>query len=140
MLLLASVLVAPHLTVYDLVIRALALYPLADSLAAQRPTTSTRVLGTFLYLAYMLPLLGPFARWTHVQPSVVAMALSVYLIWKISTSVASANARDDKTKFEVARQRVIGHPENGAPRPNREGDVIDDQLETLVVQSSTPQD
>jgi hypothetical protein len=95
-LLLASVLVAPHLTVYDLVILAPALILLADWLVAQPPTRSTRVLGTLLYLVYMLPLLGPFARWTHVQPSVIAMALSVYLIWSISTSVTSPNARDDK--------------------------------------------
>jgi hypothetical protein len=105
-LLLASVLVAPHLTVYDLVILAPALILLADWLVAQPPTTSTRVLGTLLYLVYMLPLLGPFARWMRVQPSVVAIALSVYLIWKIATSVASANAREDKRDLgSLAKQK-----------------------------------
>jgi hypothetical protein len=92
-LLLASVLVAPHLTVYDLVILAPALILVADWLVAQSPTPSTRALGTLLYLVYMLPLIGPFARWTHLQPSVVALSLCVYLIWKISTSVASAERR-----------------------------------------------
>ena len=105
-LLLASVLVAPHLTVYDLVILAPALILLADWLVAQPPTPSTQALGTLLYLIYMLPLIGPFARWTHIQPSVVAMALSVYLIWRISTSVASANARDDKRDLgSLAKQK-----------------------------------
>ncbi len=83
-LLLASVLVAPHLTVYDLAILAPAFILLADWLAGQPLTRSTRWLGTLLYLAYTLPLLGPFARWTHFQLSVVAMAATVYLIWSIS--------------------------------------------------------
>jgi hypothetical protein len=78
------VLVAPHLTVYDLVILAPALILLADWLIAQTPTPSTRWLGSLLYFVYMLPLLGPFARWTHVQFSVVAMAAAVYTIWSIS--------------------------------------------------------
>lgn len=86
-LLFASVLVAPHLTVYDLVILAPAFILLADWILSQPLTNSTRRLGTLLYLAYMLPLVGPFARWTHVQLSVVAMAATVYLIWK---SVAPA--------------------------------------------------
>ena len=83
MLLLASVLISPHLTVYDLVVLAPAFLLLADWLVAQALTHCTRRLGTLLYLAYMLPLLGPFARWTHVQLSVVALAAVVYSIWQI---------------------------------------------------------
>jgi hypothetical protein len=84
LLLLATVLVAPHLTVYDLVILAPAFLLLADWLAGRPSTSSVRGLGTLLYLVYMLPLLGPLARWTHVQLSVIAMTASVYLIWHIS--------------------------------------------------------
>ena len=83
MLLFASVLISPHLTVYDLVVLAPAFLLLADWLVAQALTNCTRRLGTLLYLAYMLPLLGPFARWTHVQLSVVALAAVVYSIWQI---------------------------------------------------------
>jgi len=83
-LLLASVLVAPHLTVYDLVILAPAFILLADWLVEQPVTPSTWWMGTLLYFIYMLPLLGPFARWTHVQLSVVAMAAAVFLLWRIS--------------------------------------------------------
>lgn len=83
-LLLASVLVTPHLTVYDLVILAPAFILLADWLLGQPPTPLNRCLGTLLYLIYMLPLLGPFTRWIHVQLSVVAMAITVYLIRSIS--------------------------------------------------------
>ena len=89
-LLLASVLVAPHLTVYDLVILAPAFILLADWLLGQPPTASTRQLGTLLYLVYMLPLLGPFTRWTHVQLSVVAMAATVFLLWRLSRGGSSS--------------------------------------------------
>ena len=89
--LFGSVLVAPHLTVYDLVILAPAFILLADWLFGQPLTPLNRGLGTLLYLAYMLPLIGPLARRTHVQLSVVAMAAVVYLIWKI-VRTGSANA------------------------------------------------
>ncbi len=86
-LLLATVLVAPHLTVYDLVILAPAFLLLADRLIGQQAHpqsgASSFGLGTLLYLSYMLPLLGPFARATRVQFSVLAMAAIVYFIWRI---------------------------------------------------------
>lgn len=88
-LLFATVLVAPHLTVYDLVILAPAIVLLADWIVSQQPTPATRRMGIFLYLAYALPLVGPFARWTHVQFSVVAMVALVYAIWQISVQAAS---------------------------------------------------
>jgi alpha-1,2-mannosyltransferase len=95
-LLLATVLVAPHVTVYDLVILAPAFILLADWLVSEPSTHSTLWLGTLLYLVYMLPLVGPFARWTHVQLSVIAMAATLYLIWNISresSSPATESAR-----------------------------------------------
>jgi alpha-1,2-mannosyltransferase len=82
-LLFASVLVAPHLTVYDLVILAPAFLLLADWIVAQPLTDASRRMGALLYLTYMLPLIGPFARWTHVQLSVIAMVAALYLIWQI---------------------------------------------------------
>ena len=81
-LLLTTVLVAPHLTVYDLVILAPAFLLLADWIAEQAEGSSPRWLGTVLYLIYTLPLLGPLARWTHVQLSVIAMVACVYVIWR----------------------------------------------------------
>lgn len=101
-LLLASVLVAPHLTVYDLVILAPAFILLADWLVAQPLMASTRQLGTLLYLVYMLPLIGPFTRWTHVQLSVIAMAAAVYVIWQICRQ-GSANAFTVITRMDTAR-------------------------------------
>jgi len=81
--------VAPHLTVYDLVILAPAFILLADWLIGQPVTSSTWWLGTLLYLVYMLPLVGPFARWTHVQLSVVAMAATIFLLWRMSRRSSS---------------------------------------------------
>jgi hypothetical protein len=101
-LLLATVLVAPHLTVYDLAILAPVFILLADWLLGEPSTPSTRWLGTLLYLAYMLPLLGPFARWTHLQLSVLAMAAALYLIWSISrTGSSPASAPDQATMAET---------------------------------------
>ena len=90
LLLLASVLVAPHLTVYDLVILAPAFLLLADWIVDQPLTPLTRRLGTLLYLVYMLPLVGPFTRWTRVQVSVIAMSATVWLIWRISREGSSS--------------------------------------------------
>jgi Glycosyltransferase family 87 len=80
--LLATVLVAPHLTVYDLVILAPMFILLADWLIGHAASDAVSRMGTLLYLIYVLPLLGPFARWTHVQLSVIAMAVLLYLIWR----------------------------------------------------------
>jgi hypothetical protein len=82
-LLLATVLLAPHLTVYDLVILAPAFLLLSDWIASQTNDSATRHFKLLLYLAFILPLLGPLARWTHVQPSVPAMAALLYGIWNL---------------------------------------------------------
>jgi alpha-1,2-mannosyltransferase len=98
-LLLATVLVAPHLTVYDLVILAPAFLLLADWLAIFQGETnatndspeSTHWLGPLLYLVYLLPLFGPLARWTHVQLSVIAMAACVYVIGIYVTRISKTS-------------------------------------------------
>ena len=82
-LLLATVLLAPHLTVYDLVILAPGFLLLCDWIAAQPDHPVTRHFKLLLYLAFVLPLFGPLARWTHVQLSVPVMAALLYGIWKL---------------------------------------------------------
>ena len=82
LLLLATVLVAPHLTVYDLVILAPAFLLLSDWMIGHPSTPNVGLMGTMLYLVYMLPLIGPLAMWTHVQLSVVVMGVLAYLIMK----------------------------------------------------------
>jgi hypothetical protein len=105
-LLLATVLLAPHLTVYDLVILAPAFLLLADWLRGQPPSSATRWLETLLYFVYMLPLLGPFARWTHVQLSVIAMAASVFVIWRMTMAV--------QTETQAPQESAV-------PMPTRDG-------------------
>lgn len=80
-LLLATVLVAPHLTVYDLVILAPAFLLLSDWTIAAPENPATPTFRLLLYSAFALPLLGPLARWTHLQLSVPVMAALVYGIW-----------------------------------------------------------
>jgi len=87
-LLLATVLVAPHLTVYDLVILAPAFLLLADWLLGQPRSSAIGWLGILLYLIYMLPLLGPFARLTHVQLSVLAMMACSYMADRLGRQTA----------------------------------------------------
>jgi hypothetical protein len=89
-LLFATVLVAPHLTVYDLVILAPAFLLLSDWIVGHSFQRLSRTLGTTLYFVYVLPLLGPLAVWTHAQLSVIAMVGALLLIWKISAQPGAA--------------------------------------------------
>jgi Glycosyltransferase family 87 len=79
-LLFATVLLAPHLTVYDLVILAPAFLLLSDWLIVELDHRSANHLAVLLYFAFLLPLIGPLARWTHFQPSVPVMAAIMYLL------------------------------------------------------------
>jgi len=80
-LLLASVLVSLHLTVYDLVILVPGLVLLVDWIMSK--TSHTSGMGMLIYLVCALPLVGPFMRWIHVQLSVVAMVALLYWIWRM---------------------------------------------------------
>jgi hypothetical protein len=91
-LLLATVLVAPHLTVYDLVILAPAFLLLANWIVTHPMEAAAAPLKILLYLAYALPLLGPLARWTHFQLSVPAMLVILYVISQIGERSAPNTA------------------------------------------------
>ena len=73
-LLLASVLVAPHLMIYDLIILAPAFLLLGDWTLERTAAATVPGLRVFLYLAYAFPLLEPLAKVSHVQLSVLALA------------------------------------------------------------------
>ena len=81
-LLLATVLVSPHLTVYDLVILAPAFLLLGNAVINQN-SAPARAVQYLLYALFPLFLVGPVARVIHVQLSVVAMAA---LFWICSNS------------------------------------------------------
>jgi glycosyl transferase family 87 len=82
-LLLATVLLAPHLTVYDLIILAPAFLLLSDWIVTEPYDSAMPTLTLLLYLAFALPMLGPLARWTHLQLSVPVMAAILYGIWNL---------------------------------------------------------
>jgi alpha-1,2-mannosyltransferase len=80
-LLLATVLVSPHLIVYDMVILAPAFLLLADWLMAWPQDVFGRRMAFILYFAYLSPLLGPLSQWVRLQLSVVLMTAAVFMIW-----------------------------------------------------------
>ena len=80
-LLLATVLVCPHLTVYDLIVLAPGFLLLSDwALAHHEGRTCLPLL---LYICYPLFLLGPLARITHLQLSVITLMALLWLGRKI---------------------------------------------------------
>jgi hypothetical protein len=92
-LLLATVLVSPHLNVYDLVIVAPAWLLIADWAVCHPSHPAAPRVQQLLYFSYVLPLAGVAARYTHVQLSVVAMS---GLAWALgSVTLAPFTAREN---------------------------------------------
>jgi len=89
---LTAVLVNPHLFVYDLVVLAPALLLLVDwtfSSTARQTTQhafSVAAVRLLVYLAFVLPLIGPLSRWTHLQLSVPAFAALLWILWRQSST------------------------------------------------------
>lgn len=92
-LLMATVLLAPHLTVYDLVILGPAFLLLADWCISEPSNPASPRLKILLYSAYVLPLIGPLARWTHLQPTVPVMAAILFVIWKLTRTRPALEAQ-----------------------------------------------
>jgi hypothetical protein len=95
-LLLASVLVSPHLTVYDLVVLAPAFLLLGDWAVEQPERRSNGTIRTLLYLCFPLFLLAPLVRFIHVQFSVIAMAALLFMISKTYTDSSAETISDTK--------------------------------------------
>lgn len=74
-LLIATVLAAPHLMAYDLVILAPAFLLLGSWVLQHEQATMAPPLRVFLYLCYGLPLLEPVAKFAHLQFSVIGFAV-----------------------------------------------------------------
>ena len=81
---LAAVLVNPHLFVYDLLVLAPALMLLADWILNSPQHPSAPAISVLTYLAFVLPLFGPLARYTHLQPSVPVFAALLCFLWHTS--------------------------------------------------------
>ena len=87
-LLMATVLIAPHLTVYDLVLLAPAFLLLTDWTIEHRDSRSFPWMCVLLYLSYALPLLAPITSWTHLQWSVLAFSGLLFWLWRITQEKA----------------------------------------------------
>jgi arabinofuranan 3-O-arabinosyltransferase len=87
---LAAVLCNPHLFIYDLLVLAPALLLLADWIlrgaanSAAHPDSS--LFRLLLYLAFVLPLFGPLARWTHLQLSIPAFVALLWTLYRLAKS------------------------------------------------------
>lgn len=81
---LAAVLVNPHLFVYDLLVLAPALMLLADWVLTHPQHPSAPAVSVLTYLAFVLPLFGPLARYTHLQLSVPVFAALLCFLWHTS--------------------------------------------------------
>lgn len=81
---LAAVLVNPHLFVYDLLVLAPVLLLLADWILSNPQHPAAATLHVLLYLAFVFPLFGPLSRWTHVQLSVPALTVLLWVLWRHS--------------------------------------------------------
>jgi hypothetical protein len=79
---LAAILVNPHLFVYDLLVLVPVLLLVVDWALSEMHGPYSLSLLILSYLAFVLPLLGPLSRWTHVQftvPVFVALLSILYL-------------------------------------------------------------
>lgn len=82
-LLLATVLAAPHVGIYDLVVLAPA-YLLTGSLSERSGESVRRGFRVLLYFAYVVPLAGPLAAITRAQASV-----PVFVAWLLALNQAA---------------------------------------------------
>jgi hypothetical protein len=85
-LLLAAVLVNPHLYIYDLLALAPAFLLLTDWSLRNSHHPAKPTLDVLLYLAFLLPLFGPLAYWTHLQLSVIAFAALLQTLRRLQIS------------------------------------------------------
>jgi hypothetical protein len=85
-LVLAAVLVNPHLYIYDLLALVPALLLLTDWAIANAQHRFAPALSVLLYLAFLLPQFGPVSRWTHLQLSVLVFAALLWTIRQIEVA------------------------------------------------------
>jgi hypothetical protein len=84
-LILAAILVNPHLFVYDLLALIPVLLLATDWALAHENSASSPALKLLLYLAFVLPLFGPLSRWTHLQLSVPIFAAILWTLHRTET-------------------------------------------------------
>jgi alpha-1,2-mannosyltransferase len=102
-LILAAVLVNPHIYIYDLLALTPVFLLIAGALAGQTQPAPSSSLTVFLYLSFILPLLGPLSRWTHLQLSVPVFAALLLVLWRNSARFTTTAGH----KFAPTESRVV---------------------------------
>jgi hypothetical protein len=92
-LVLASILINPHLFVYDLLVLAPPLLLLADWALGHAKHPASAPMNVLLCLSFLLPLLGPLTVWTHFQLSVPAFVGLQILLWSILAQSVDTRSR-----------------------------------------------
>ena len=85
-LILAAILVNPHLFVYDLIALVPVLLLIINWTMENPQHPSSPLLRLLCYLAFILPLFGPLSRWTHFQLSVVAFVGLQWTLFRFRTA------------------------------------------------------
>jgi alpha-1,2-mannosyltransferase len=85
-LMFAAVLVNPHIYIYDLLMLAPTFLLLTDWSLHNSSHPAKPPLDVLLYIAFLLPLFGPLARWTHLQFSVVIFVAILWILHRIATT------------------------------------------------------
>lgn len=93
-LILAAVLVNPHIYIYDLLVLAAPLLLLTDWALSNRNHPLDPVVSSLLYLTFVLPLFGPLSHWTHLQLSVPVFSALLVVLWRISPSSQVASTQE----------------------------------------------
>jgi hypothetical protein len=92
-LLLASMLVNPHLYIYDLLALAPVFLLLADWILINSRHEAAPTMRALLYLSFILPIIGPISRWTHLQLSVLAFAALLCSLWAVARLPSASGAQ-----------------------------------------------
>jgi hypothetical protein len=93
-LILAAVLVNPHIYIYDLLVLAVPLLLLADWVMNHAGHPFAPTVAVLLYLIFILPLFGPVSRWTHLQLSVPVFVALLVVLWRFPEMRPTALVRE----------------------------------------------
>jgi hypothetical protein len=104
---LAAVLVNPHLFVYDLLALAPALLLLVDWTLINSPHPASAAVRLLAYLAFILPLFGPLSQWTHVQLSVPAFTVLLWMLWRRSGTYSDTHSGIPSHQLDSSESRVV---------------------------------
>ena len=96
-LLITTVLAAPHLMAYDLVILAPVFVLLGGWVLEHEQTIIAHPVRVLLYLCYGLPLLEPVAKFAHVQFSVIGFTVLLVFVCLAITEQAGIPSASQAT-------------------------------------------